>query len=41
MFHRNARLSDTGRLCLARCVGEEGWSLRRAAETNGAILCVF
>jgi len=30
--HRNAPLSETGRLRLARCVVEEGWSLRRAAE---------
>src|SRR5215212_1841996 len=32
MVHRNAPLSETGRLRLARCVVEEGWSLRRAAE---------
>jgi transposase InsO family protein len=32
MSHRNAPLSETGRLRLARCVVEEGWSLRRAAE---------
>ena len=30
--HANAPLSETGRLRLARCVVEEGWSLRRAAE---------
>ena len=30
--HRNAPLSETGRLRLARCVVEEGWALRRAAE---------
>jgi transposase len=30
--HRNAPLSETGRLRLARCIVEEGWSLRRAAE---------
>jgi transposase-like protein len=30
--HRNAPLSETGRLRLARCVVDEGWSLRRAAE---------
>jgi transposase-like protein len=30
--HRNAPLSETGRLRLARCVVEDGWSLRRAAE---------
>lgn len=32
MSHRNAPLSETGRLRLARCVVEEGWPLRRAAE---------
>ena len=32
MSHRNAPLSETGRLRLARCVAEDGWSLRRAAE---------
>ena len=32
MSHRNAPLSPTGRLRLARCVVEEGWPLRRAAE---------
>jgi len=32
MSHRNAPLSETGRLRLARCVVVEGWSLRRAAE---------
>lgn len=30
--HRNAPLSETGRLRLARCIVEDGWSLRRAAE---------
>jgi transposase InsO family protein len=30
--HRNAPLSETGRLRLARCVVDEGWTLRRAAE---------
>jgi transposase InsO family protein len=30
--HRNAPLSETGRLRPARCVVEDGWSLRRAAE---------
>jgi transposase InsO family protein len=30
--HRNAPLSETGRLRLARCVVEDGWPLRRAAE---------
>ncbi|MEV0493379.1 IS481 family transposase [Streptomyces atratus] len=32
MPHRNAPLTETGRLCLARCVVEDGWTLRRAAE---------
>ena len=32
MVHRNAPLTETGRLRLARCVVEEGWSYRRAAE---------
>jgi transposase InsO family protein len=32
MVHRNALLSEAGRLRLARCVVEEGWTLRRAAE---------
>ncbi|OIV35982.1 IS481 family transposase [Mangrovactinospora gilvigrisea] len=32
MPHRNAPLTETGRLRLARCVVEEGWPLRRAAE---------
>jgi transposase InsO family protein len=30
--HRNAPLTETGRLRLARCVVEDGWPLRRAAE---------
>jgi transposase InsO family protein len=30
--HRNAPLTETGRLRLARCVVEECWPLRRAAE---------
>jgi hypothetical protein len=30
--HRNAPLTETGRLRLARCVIEQGWPLRRAAE---------
>ncbi len=29
--HRNAPLTETGRLRLARCVVEDGWPLRRAA----------
>ena len=32
MSHRNAPLSETGRLRLARCVVEDCWTLRRAAE---------
>ena len=32
MVHRNAPLSETGRLRLARCVVEDCWPLRRAAE---------
>jgi Integrase core domain/leucine-zipper of insertion element IS481 len=32
VVHRNAPLSETGRLRLARCVIDEGWPLRRAAE---------
>ena len=32
MSHRNAPLTPTGRLRLARCVVEDGWPLRRAAE---------
>ena len=32
MVHRNAPLSPTGRLRLARCVVEQHWSPRRAAE---------
>jgi transposase InsO family protein len=32
MPHRNAPLTETGRLRLARCVVEEGWPVRRAAE---------
>ncbi|MGW2515421.1 IS481 family transposase [Streptomyces scopuliridis] len=32
MHHRNAPLTETGRLRLARCVVDGGWPLRRAAE---------
>lgn len=32
VLHVNAPLSPTGRLRLARCVVEDGWPLRRAAE---------
>ena len=35
MSHRNAPLTPTGRLRLARCVVENGWPLRRAAERFG------
>lgn len=32
MSHANATLTPRGRLALARCVVEDGWSVRRAAE---------
>lgn len=32
MSHRNAPLTPTGRLRLARCIVDDGWPLRRAAE---------
>jgi transposase len=32
MPNRNAPLTETGRLLLARCVVNDGWPLRRAAE---------
>ena len=32
MPHRNAPLTETGRLRLAQCVVKDGWALRRAAE---------
>jgi transposase InsO family protein len=32
VHHRNAPLTETGRLRVARCVVEDGWPLRRAAE---------
>lgn len=32
MTHRNAFLTPRGRLALAKCVVEDGWTLRRAAE---------
>ncbi|AEM86848.1 IS481 family transposase [Streptomyces violaceusniger] len=32
MIHRNAPMAPTGRLRPARCVVEDGWPLRRAAE---------
>ncbi len=31
MSHRNAPLSETGRLRLARCVVEDGWSYGRTS----------
>jgi transposase InsO family protein len=37
--HRNALLSPRGRLALARCVVEDGWSLRRAAERFQTSVC--
>jgi transposase InsO family protein len=33
--HRNAPLSPTGRLRLARCIVDHGWPLRRAADRFG------
>ncbi|MBB6170959.1 hypothetical protein HNR23_001019 [Nocardiopsis mwathae] len=30
--HANAKLAPAGRLALARCIVEDGWPLRRAAE---------
>ena len=32
MPHANAPLSELGRLRLSRCVVEDGWPVRRAAE---------
>ena len=32
MTHRNAFLTERGRLTLAQCVVDQGWPLRRAAE---------
>ena len=32
MPHRNAPLTETGRLRLARCIVEDAWPVRRAAE---------
>ena len=34
MVHRNAALSETGRRRLARCIVDDGWLLRRAAERS-------
>lgn len=35
MSHANSPLSETGRLRLARCVVDQRWPLRRAAERFG------
>jgi len=35
MSHANAMLTPTGRLRLARCIVDQGWPLRRAAERFG------
>jgi transposase InsO family protein len=35
MSHRNAPLTPTGRLRLARCIVDDGWPLRRAADRFG------
>ncbi len=32
MPHRNAPVTETGRLRLARCIVDDNWPLRRAAE---------
>jgi transposase len=32
VVHANALLTPRGRLALARCIVDDGWSLRRAAE---------
>ena len=32
MVHRNAPLTETGRLRLARCIVDQGWPIARAAE---------
>jgi transposase-like protein len=32
MTHRNAFLTPRGRLALAQCVVDDGWTLRRAAD---------
>ena len=32
MPHRNAPLTETGRLRLARCIVEHGWPIARAAQ---------
>ncbi len=35
MSHANASLTPTGRLRLARCIVDDGWPLRRAADRFG------
>ncbi len=35
MSHANAMLTPTGRLRLTRCIVDQGWPLRRAAERFG------
>lgn len=35
MSHANASLTATGRLRLARCIVDDGWPLRRAADRFG------
>jgi hypothetical protein len=35
MSYRNASLTPTGRPCLARCIVESEWPLRRAADRFG------
>jgi hypothetical protein len=37
ILHRNAPLTGAERLVLARCVVEDGWPLRRAAEHSGSL----
>jgi leucine-zipper of insertion element IS481 len=34
VVHRNAPLTETGRLRLARCVVEDRWPIRRAANRS-------
>ena len=34
MSHRNAILTETGRLHLAQLVVDQGWTLRRHSRTN-------
>lgn len=37
MPHRNAPLTETGRLRLARCVVDDGWTLRRGLNQGRGI----